>query len=164
MRKTVRFAAAILGVSVLAAGCDRGVVDPPGHHDLETVQILNHQTEELLATWTHDGGWDTTVLTSLSHADEANRTRLVLRARMWTEDGDEISLTEGGEYSVQYQIAEGGDPTGIIDMDVADLFHGNHVYVYAHEDRTGTAQLEFHLYHGGHSDGATDPIGLTVTD
>jgi hypothetical protein len=164
MRKSARLAAAVLGVSVLAAGCDRGIVDPPGHHDLETVQILNHQTGDLLATWTHDDGWDTTVLTSMSHADETDRTRLVLRARMWTEDGDEISLTEGGEYSVQYEIADGGDPAGVIDMGVADLFHGNHVYIYAHEDRTGTAQLVFHLWHGGHPDGTTDPIGLTVTN
>lgn len=163
MKNFARAGIAVLGLSVVAA-CDRGVVEPPDHSELETVQILNHQTGELLATWTHDDGWTTEVPLTLSHADEAERTRLVLRARMWTEDGDEITLTEGGEYSVRYDIAAAGDPAGVIDMDVADLFHGNHVYVYAHEDRTGTAQLVFHLWHGGHPDGTTNPIALTVTD
>jgi hypothetical protein len=169
MRKTARFAAAVLGVSVLAAGCDRGVVDPPGHELLGTVHILDRSTvpHSTIATWTHDGGWDTDVLVTMSHAADTNQTRVSLGARMWTRGGSEITLTEDGEYSVRYGIPANGDPDNVLNMDTSlGLFHGDHVHIYGHhtEGRTGEASIIFALWHDDHSDGETDPITVVVTD
>jgi hypothetical protein len=169
MRKTARFAAAVLGVSVIAAGCDRGVVDPPGHQLLGTVEILDRSTvpHSTIATWIHDSGWDTDVLVTMSHAADTNQTRVSLGARMWTRGGSEITLTEDGEYSVRYGIPANGDPDNVLNMDTSlGLFHGDHVHIYGHhtEGRTGEASIIFALWHDDHSDGETDPITVVVTD
>jgi hypothetical protein len=149
------------------AACDRSTVEPPGHALLGTVEILDRSTtpQTVLATWTHDGGWDRTILTTLSHGAEEHRTRVSLGARMFTRGGDALQLVEGGEYEVRYGVA--ADPDNVIDMDESlDRFHGDHVYIFGYheEGRTGTAQVVFALWHDGHSDGETDPIGVTVTD
>jgi hypothetical protein len=157
--------ALMVSAAVIGTACDRSPVDPPGHEELGTVEIVDPSTNVVLATWTHDDGWDEPLATTLSHAAEADRTRAVLGVRMWTEDGHSITLAAGGEYSARYRIH--ADPDGIIDMDESlDLFHGDHVYVYGYheEGRTGTAQLVFQLFHGGHSDGDTDPIAFVITD
>jgi hypothetical protein len=169
MRKTARLAVAVLGVSVLAAGCGRGVVDPPGHRLLGTVEILDRSTvpHSTLATWKHDGGWTVIKPITMSHAAEDHRTRISLGARMWTQGGSEITLTEDGEYSVRYGIPANGDPDDVINMDTSlDLFHGDHVYIFGHhlEGRTGQAEIIFALWHDGHADGETDPITVLVTD
>ncbi len=159
---------AILAVAMVGlTGCDRDPTEPPGHHLLGTVEILNRATvpHTLLATWTHDGGWDTDVLMTLSHGAEDDRTRASLGARMFTRGGEEIELVRDGEYTVRY--GPYADPDGVIDMDEAlGLFHGDHVHVYGfhQEGRTGTAQLVFALWHGDHADDQTDPIGFTITD
>jgi hypothetical protein len=169
MRKTARFAAVVLGVSVIAAGCDRGVVDPPGHQLLGTVEILDRSTvpHSTIATWTHDGGWDTDVLATMTYDPNATRTRVSLGARMWTRGGSELTLTEDGEYSVRYGIAANGDPDDVINMDTSlGLFHGDHVHIYGHHlpGRTGQADIIFALWHDDHADGETDPITVVVTD
>jgi hypothetical protein len=169
MRKIARLAIAVLGVSVLAAGCGRGVVDPPGHRLLGTVEILDRSTvpHSTLATWKHDGGWTVIKPITMSHAAEDHRTRISLGARMWTQGGSEIALTEDGEYSVRYGIPANGDPDDVINMDTSlDLFHGDHVYIFGHhlEGRTGQAEIIFALWHDGHADGETDPITVLVTD
>jgi len=151
---------------VVAAACDRSTVEPPGHELLGTVEILDRSTvpATLLATWTHAGGWDQEELMTLSHATEGHRTRASLEARMWSRGGDPIQLSEDGEHSVRYGPTEGS--ADIIDMDESrDLFHGDHVHIYGYDDgRTGTAQIVFALWHGGHSDGETDAIDFTITD
>jgi hypothetical protein len=159
----IALAVAVLGTTA----CDRSPVDPPGHAALGTVEILNRATtpHSVLATWTHGNGWDRDVLMTLSHAAEDHRTRVSLGARMFTRGGDPIELVSGGEYSVRYGVAS--DPNNIINMDTSlGLFHGDHVHIYGFNDTrpTGTAQLVFALWHDGHSDGETDPIGITITN
>jgi hypothetical protein len=168
MRKSRRIVTGLMALAVAgAAACDRSPVDPPGHALLGTVEILDRSTtpHTVLATWTHPAGWDTGVLTTMSHAAEGHRTRVSLGARMLTRGGDAIVLTQDGEFSVRYGVAS--DPGNVINMDESlGLFHGDHVHIYGFnaEGRTGTAQLVFALWHDGHSDGETDPIGITVTD
>jgi hypothetical protein len=165
-QRSSSIAAAVLAVAIMGVtACGRSPVDPPGHHLLGTVVIIDRPVtpRQDIATWTHDGGWDTDVLMTLSHAAETNRTRTSLRARMFTRGGDEIELT--GQHSLRYGVA--ADPDDVLDMDEAlGLFHGDHVHIYGHheEGRTGTAQIVFALWHVDHSDGETDPIGLTITD
>jgi hypothetical protein len=171
---TLRGRTAAVLVATLLAGvtaCDRSPVEPPGHRELGRVEIYNRATtpNTLLATWTHrdDGmnGWDRNVLMTLSHGAEATRTRAVLGVRMFTRGGNEITLSETGQYSVRYGVAS--DPDNIINMDAAlDQFHGDHVYVYGfhQEARTGTAPLVFALWHGDHDDGETDAIGFTIAE
>jgi hypothetical protein len=167
-RSALRSAAAMVAVSSLAvAACDRSAVDPPGHQALGTVTITDRTAvpQVVLATWTHQSGWDRDLLTTVSHATDPNRTRIVLGVRMWTQGGEEIQLVEGGEYEARYEVT--ADPANVVDMDPgAELFHGDHVYVYGHhvEGRTGTAQLRFLLWHDDHPDGQTDAIALTFTD
>jgi hypothetical protein len=156
---------ALLGTVLALAGCDRDPVDPPGHALLGTVAVLDRTAtpQVVLATWTHDGGWDRDVLGTLSHGAEQDRTRMVLGVRMWTQSGAEIQLVEDGEYEARYYVDS--DPDGVIDMDSdQERFHGDHVYVFGHhpEGLTGTAWLRFVLWHDGHGDGETDSIGLTV--
>lgn len=168
MKQSRRIATGVLAIAVAGvAACDRDPVDPPGHALLGTVEILNRATtpHSVLATWTWDGGWNQDILTTMSHAAEDHRTRVSLGARMFTRGGDAIELTEDGEYSVRYGVAT--DPANVINMNEAlGLFHGDHVHIYGFNDeaRTGTAQIVFALWHDGHSDGETDPIGVTVTD
>jgi hypothetical protein len=163
-----RSAVATLAVALVSIGaCDRSPVDPPGHAALGTVAIIDRAAvpQAVLATWTHNGGWQPTTLGSVSHAAEDHRTRKVLGVRMWTQGGQEIQLVEDGEYEARYGVH--ADPQNVVDMASAnERFHGDHVYVFGYneERRTGTAQLVFVLWHDGHSDGQTDPIGLTFTD
>jgi hypothetical protein len=101
----------------------------------------------------------------MSHDAEDHRTRVSLGARMFTRGGEQIELASDGEYSVRYGVAS--DPNNVINMDQAlGLFHGDHVHIYGfnEERRTGTAQIVFALWHDGHSDGETDPIGVIVMD
>jgi hypothetical protein len=167
-QRIFRGTAAVMTVALVAvAACDRSPVDPPGHDQLGTLVITDRGTvpQVVLATWTHDGGWDRDVLTTVSHAAEANRTRISLGVRMWFQSGEEVQLSEDGEYGARYGVS--ADPANVVDMNEAlDLFHGDHVHVYGHhiEGRTGTAQLVFVLWHDGHNDGETHPIGLTFTD
>jgi hypothetical protein len=155
----------LLGATATVA-CDRSPVDPPGHELLGTVAILDRSAvpQVVLATWTFNGGWDRDVLKIISHADEQDRTRASLGVRMWTRGGEEIELTRDGEYGARYGVA--ADPNNVVNMDESlGLFHGDHVHVYGfHEEaRTGTATLVFVLWHDGHSDGETDPIGVTFS-
>jgi hypothetical protein len=155
--------AAIVPTLVLA-GCDRSPTAVDDHQALDRVVILDRSTvpHTPLATWTHSGGWNVQNLVNVSHAAEANRTRVSLGAQMFTRGGEQIALTRDGEYGVRYGVAS--DSGNVVDMNVAaELFHGDHVHIYGFntERRTGTAQLVFALWHGDHSDGETTPIGIT---
>ncbi len=165
IKRSLGTVTAVLAVTLAGAtACDRSTVEPPGHEELHQVVIVDRTVtpRQDIATWTNGVGWDTDVLMTLSHAAEVDRTRTSLGARMYTQGGEEIAL--GDEYTVQYGVAS--DPNDVINMDPAlDLFHGDHVHIYGHDDgRTGTAQLVFALWHGGHDDGETDPINFTITD
>jgi hypothetical protein len=164
LRSTVTAAAAVALMSL--AGCDRSPVEPPGHRSLGTVALydLVNASHVAAATWTHTGGWQGT-LAPVSHAAEADRTRAVFGVRMWTQGGEEIQLSESGEYSARYRVDS--DPANVVNMTSAfDRYHGDHVYVFGYhqEGRTGTAQLIFQLFHDGHSDGDTDAIAITFVD
>lgn len=166
-RRARRARRVAIGVAVLAlgAGCDRSPVDPADHDELGMVEIVDNDTDQVLATWTHDDGWDAAVLTTLSHAAEAQHTRAWLGIRMWTEDGAPIVLSLDGEYSARYRVHS--DPGGVLDTSASlDLFQGDSVYLYGRhsEGLTGTAQIAFQLFHGTHSDGDTDPIAVVITD
>jgi hypothetical protein len=162
-----RIALGAIAPALLFAACDRSVVEPPDHNQLGQVVILDRSTvpHTPLATWTHDGGWNTQDLMTVSHATEDHRTRVSLGARMYTRGGEEITLSSAGEYSLRYGVQS--DPAGVIDMDVgAELFHGDHIHIYGHhaDRRTGTAELVFALWHGDHDDGLTSPIRITFVD
>jgi hypothetical protein len=166
-RATRRLALAALAPAALLTACDRSPVDAPDHSQLGQVIILDRSTvpHTPLATWTHNTGWNTQNLMTVSHATEDHRTRVSLGARMFTRGGDEITLSSTGEYSLRYGVQS--DPAGVIDLDVAaDLFHGDHVHIYGHHAnrRTGTAEILFALWHGDHDDGLTTPIRITFTD
>jgi hypothetical protein len=158
--------AAVVPALFLAA-CDRSPTEPPDHHQLGTVVILDRATtpRTVLATWTHTGGWDRQDLMTISHSTEANRTRVSLGAQMFTRGGEEITLSSAGEYSLRYGVH--ADPAGVIDMNVAaSLFHGDHIHLYGFhlERRTGTAEVVFALWHGDHDDGVTSPIRVNFVD
>lgn len=159
---------AALAVTVLAAtACDRSPVDPPLHPGPGTVEIIDRaQTAQpVIATWTHDAGWDQGAQITMSHGAEDHRTRVSLGVRIYRADGQEFELIEDGEYSARYRVLD--DPANVIDFDeTLGLFHGDHVHLYGfHEEgRTGTAEIRFMLWHDGHSDGETDSIPVIVTD
>jgi hypothetical protein len=158
---------AVIPALALATACDRSPTDPIGHNELGQVVILDRSTvpHTPIATWNHATGWDRTDLMTVSHATEANRTRVSLGAQMFTRGGQAITLSSDGEYSVRYGVS--ADPNSVVDMNVgAELFHGDHVHIYGHhvEGRTGTADLVFALWHVDHSDGETTPIRITFTD
>jgi hypothetical protein len=165
-RNIFRATAVALAVGMAGiAACDRSPVDPPGHNQLGEVVIIDRTVTPrvTLATWTHTTGWDTDLLTTLSHATDEDHTRISLGVEMWTQGGQAITLVEGGAYEAQYGVI---DPDDIINMDPAlGLFHGDHVHVYGYDDgRTGEAQLVFALWHGNHDDGVTTPIRIVITD
>lgn len=166
-QNVLRTAAAALAVTLASvAACDRSPVEQV-HPGIGTVAITDRGAvpQVVLATWTHDGGWDRDILATVSHAAEGDRTRIVLGVRMWNRADEEYQLVEGGEYEARYGVVS--DPASVVDMDPSrELFHGDHVYVYGHhaDGRTGTAELRFVLWHDGHSDGETDPVGLTFTN
>ncbi len=124
---------------------------------LGTVEIIDRgQTARpVVATWTHDGGWEG----ELPVLDLAAAERLSLGARIYDGDGQEHTLEEDGEWSVRFWTAEGAEE-GIVDLDRDDIFHGDHVHLYGLE--AGTTELVFILWHDDHAEDQTDGIEFTV--
>jgi hypothetical protein len=147
--------------ALAVAGCDRHPHDPEDH-SLGRVEIIDRgQTERpVVAVWTPDDGW-TGELPAISLSSE--RKRISLGAAIYSRDGDPRALSREGEYSVRWSLAQGG-ATGIVATDDApgDRFHGDHIHIYGLS--AGTTQIEFLLWHGDHSDGATAPIAIRVVD
>jgi hypothetical protein len=163
-RRFRTFALAALAPALVLAACDRSTTGIEDHAALDRVVILNRATvpHTPIAEWTHQGGWNVQNLMNVSHAAEANRTRVSLGAQMFTRGGEQITLSRDGEYSIRYGVTT--DPGNVVDMNPGfDLFHGDHIHIYGFntERRTGTAQIVFALWHGDHSDGQTTPIGIT---
>jgi hypothetical protein len=146
------------------AACEHSPTGTDDHAALGRVVILDRSTvpHTPIATWNHATGWDRATLMQVSHAAEANRTRVSLGVQVFTRGGEQIGLTGEGEYSVRYGVAT--DPAGVVDMNRTEaLFHGDHVHIYGRNDTraTGTAQIVFALWHIDHSDGETAPVGIT---
>lgn len=165
----IRRFGAMAAVSALAvtAACDRDSVGPDDHESLGTVEIIDRSIEQrtVIATWTHDGGWDQQSLPELSQSAEDNRTRVSLGVDMFNRGDEEIALSRDGEFSARWSLAEDA-PTGIVvtDDSAGDRFHGDHIHIYADGNATGMTEIEFILWHDGHADARTTPIGFTVTD
>jgi hypothetical protein len=165
MNRTLRTFTLALAAPLLAlAACERSPTGVDDHAALGQVVILDRSTvpHTPIATWNHATGWDRATLTQVSHAAEANRTRVSLGAQIFTRGGEQVELTRDGEYSVRYGVAS--DLSGVVDMNrTEELFHGDHVHIYGRNDTraTGTAQIVFALWHIDHSDGETAPIGIT---
>jgi hypothetical protein len=163
MNRTLRTLALAAPLLALAA-CERSPTGVDDHQLLERVVILDRSTvpHTPVATWNRATGWDRATLMQVSHAAEANRTRVSLGVQMFNRGGEQVALTRDGEYSVRYGVQS--DPSGVVDMNrTEELFHGDHVYIYGRNDtrRTGTAQIVFELWHIDHSDAETTPIGIT---
>lgn len=149
---------AALGALLAVPACDRDDHDDD-HEDLAVLEVRDRTQpgQPVVATWTHDGGW-TGALPELTTDPE---DRLSLGFNALTSDGDPLQLEEDGEFFIQYWTAPGA-PTGIIDTGRDDLFHGDHVHVYAL--LAGTTQIQFELWHVDHVEDATTPIEVVVTE
>lgn len=131
---------------------------------MASVQIIDQgQTAQpVVATWTAGGGWEGEL--PEIHLVGSPRGRIVLGVRAFDSDGDELTLTETGEYSVRFRLAAGA-PQEVVDMSPhgsseSVLFHGDHVYVYGASH--GLTRIQFLLWHSEHADGVTDPIDIEV--
>jgi hypothetical protein len=151
-------AASFVSLTALTA-CDRHPTDG-GHPLLGKVEILDRsQTgRPVIATWTHDGGWEGSIpQISLS----ADPPRISLGARMYSRDGTERPF-DTGEYSVRYYVPSNA-PQGILNMNQAlGLFHGDHVHLYGQSP--GETQVRFVLWHINHDDGETGSIPVQVVE
>jgi len=151
---------------IFLAGCDRST-DPDNDHvdDMEIVNIIDRTitARPILATWTHDDGWDRNVLYELSKSAEEDRTRVSLGVEVFNSHGEQLELCEGCEYEIRYWIAQNA-PTGIIDLSLDEdiLFHGDHVHIYGID--VGETRIEFILWHGDHADAATTSITFRVVE
>jgi len=150
------YAGAFVSLTALA-GCDRNPLDQ-SHGLLGKVEIIDRAItgRPVVATWTHDGGWQGTLpQISLSAA----QPRISLGARMYTRDGTERTF-DTGEYSVRYYVPANA-PQGILNTDQGlGLFHGDHVHIYG--QGVGETQVRFVLWHGSHDDGETASIAIHV--
>ncbi len=147
----------LIAGALIIAGCNRST-DPDDHEDMEQVVILDRSAaaRTVIATWTHDDGWDVASLPDLN----LGGNRMSLTVEIYDHQDEMITL-DGDEYYVQYGLSQGA-PTGVIDISRNDLFHGDHVYIYPLA--IGTTQIEFALFHVDHADGYTEPIGITVVE
>ncbi len=148
------------------AGCDRSTEPDNGHvDDMETVNIIDRTVtaRPVIATWTHDDGWDTNVLYELSKSAEEERTRVSLGIEVYNSHGEQLELCEGCEYEARYWISQNA-PTDVIDLSLDEdiLFHGDHVHIYGLE--VGETMIEFILWHGDHADAATTPVTFRVVE
>lgn len=144
--------------------------DDDEHHDDELARVeieARDGTDETLAVWTEDDGWDVEALPALEEGgDYAAWT-----VRMFAEDGDAFTLEEGGELEARYAVDTEApqdviyfDDSGEVEIDgeEEELFHGDHIHVYP--QHAGTTQIRILLWHDGHSDDDTDFIDLTVEE
>lgn len=154
--------AASVPLVALFAACDRHPHEPNGHDDLHRVEIIDRgQTESpVVATWTAATGWQGT-LPSISLSTPTQRASL--GARIYDDDNQQLTLTEGGENSIRWALAPNA-PAGVIVTDDSrgQRFHGDHVHIYG--QAAGTTRIQFLLWHFDHADGATDPIEIRVVD
>ncbi len=168
---------------IVGSACDSivGSDDDDDHDDDEHGEMARVQLETrdgtgtVVATWTDENGWDTDALT-VALSDDGDHP--VWTVRMFEEDGDEITLEEGGEFEARYAVDSEApqdiiyfDGSGEIDFegaaatlygDEGELFHGDHVHVYPQS--AGTTQVRFLLWHDNHSDDDTALIDLTVQE
>jgi hypothetical protein len=155
MKKYILNISLMAGIFFLYSGCERSI-DPDDHEDMEKVILLDRtqSTRTILATWTHDDGWDISMLPPLA----VGGGRMELDIEVYN-DHDEILLLDGSEYYIQYSISDGA-AAGVIDVTRNDLFHGSYVYIYPLA--IGTTQVEFALWHANHPDAYTSPITVSV--
>jgi len=143
------------------------------HGEMARVEIeARDGTGQTLATWTDENGWDTDALPALEEdGDFAGWT-----VRMFDEDGDELTLEEGGEFEARYAVDADApqdviyfDSSGEIEFegeaaerfgDEGELFHGDHVHIYPQSE--GTTRVRFLLWHDNHADASTDLIDMPV--
>ncbi len=156
----------VLPAFLIIAGCDRSTDPDNGHvDDMEVVNIIDRtQTARpVIATWTHDDGWDVEVLYELSKSAEEDRTRVSLGVDVYNSLNEKLELCEGCEYEIRYWTVLGATE-GIIDLSLDEeiLFHGDHVHIYGLEE--GETQIEFILWHGDHADAATTPVTFRVVE
>ena len=137
-------------------------IEVHGHDDhddeaLATVEIIDRGEtgQPVVATWTHDGGWDG----ELPVLDLADAERLSLGARMYDGHGEEYTLEGDGDWSVRFWTADGAEE-GIVDLDRDDIFHGDHVHLYG--EAAGSTEVVFILWHSDHAEDQTDGIEFTV--
>jgi hypothetical protein len=164
-QKTNRYGMVLItAVSLMLTGCDRSTDPDNGHVDeMEVVHIIDRtQTAQpVIATWTHDDGWDLDVLYTLSLSDDT-RPYLSLGVEVYDSHGDQLELCESCEYEIRYWLARDA-ATGIIDLsDEESLFHGDHVHIYGLQP--GETEIEFILWHNNHADAATTPILFRVVE
>jgi hypothetical protein len=150
---------------IFVAGCERSTDHDNGHiDDMEVVHIIDRTltARPVIATWTHDDGWDVDVLYELSMSAEEHRTRVSLGVEVYNSLDQKLELCEGCENEIRYWLATGAQ-TGIIDLSDEDiLFHGDHVHIYGLA--TGETRIEFILWHDDHADAATTPVSIRVTE
>lgn len=144
--------------------------DDHEHHDEDLAEVrleTRDGTDEVVAIWTDEDGWNVDALPPLQLDGEYG----VWTVRMFTEDGDEIELEEGGEYEARYDVDDDApqdviyfDDSGEVEIDgqEEELFHGDHIHVYP--QRADTTHIRILLWHDNHSDGDTDFIDLVVED
>lgn len=151
-------------------GCDAFSNNDDDDHDDHEEELARVELEtrdgtgETVAVWTDDDGWVPDSLTLALDGDYA-----VWTVRMFTEDGDEFELEEGGEHEARYAVDSEAsqeviyfDASGEVEIggQEEELFHGDHIHVYL--QNAGTTRLRILLWHDNHADGDTDFIELTV--
>jgi hypothetical protein len=161
LNKTTRWmgTVAVLGAFLALPACDRD--DHDDHDEMEILQVLNRgeSGQPVIATWTRDGGW--TSNSAIPDLPLGEDIRHSLGFVATAGDGDTFDLDEDGEYWIQFWLAPGA-PTGIVDLDRDNIFHGDHVHIYG--QGLGTTQIQFELWHVDHVENATTPISITVVE
>ena len=129
------------------------------HHDGEIVRIEvvdRGQTDQpVVATWTKDGWTGELPVVSLASTNK----RISLGIKAIADDGDDLIAHD--DLEARYALASGA-PTGIIDVERDDIFHGDHIHVYG--VAAGVTQIRVLIWHDDHADLETDPIAISVVD
>jgi len=159
----------LLPALVLFSACDSVVDDDGEHADFARVVLeARDGTGQVIGEWTEADGWDIDALPGMTEGDIES----VYTVRIFDEDGDELTLEEGGAFEARYAVdANAADdvlffnPSGEVDLaggEEGELFHGDHVHLYP--QNAGTTRVRFLLWHESHSDGSTDLIDVTVEE
>lgn len=152
-----------LGALLALPACDRDSVTDEDHEDLNSLEVIDRSEagQPVVATWTLAGGWGSeSALPIISLADQEGL--IVLGFRAFAPDGDELELSEDGEFSIRYRVAD--ESQDVVDMARSEdeRFHGDHVHLYG--AAPGTTAVHFELRHAGHVERETGAIDVTVVE
>jgi hypothetical protein len=183
--------ALVLPALLLLSACDRHPHDH-GHADLTRVVLEIRATDEAIAEWTIQDGWNVNELRPIP-ATAAGGERLSvdgprasLTVRLFGEGGEELDIgtvsrdADGTrtctDYSARYRveggntnviawppIVEGGMVTKSVMLATGERVDIFHCdHIHIYPEASGETQFQIQLWHLDHDDAATDPLTLVV--